>query len=195
MKLTLISRITVVSFSVLGCVLVASSQPGVQQGGSWPKHSITPTQVSLSQVQEFKDAASLHLNDVQRNLGLSNQQARWTAVAVKSFYKDAFIEKAVIWYTDAVSGGSSGSGVPAKKISPAALAALYYTFDQGIDIIARNPKSTATATVTPTLITANIKPSDMGMSSGQFNQAVMQYVDSHPMRFWNEARVGLASGR
>ena len=161
----------------------------------WPKHSIIPAQVSLSQVQEFKDAASIHLNDIQRNLGTENQQRKVHAVATKTIYTDVFTEKAIIW-TDAISatGVTGTSGLP-KKISPAALAALYYTFDQGVDLIARNPKNSASATVTPTLITGHITPGDMGMTPGQFHQMVMTYVDNHPMRFWNEARVGLASGR
>ena len=196
MKITTISRIVVASVGALGCILLVSSQPNTQlPPNTWPRHSILPAQVSLSQVQEFKDAASIHLNDIQRNLGASNEQAKWYAIAVKSYYKDAFVEKAIVWNADAVSAGTVGTPLSAKKLSPAALAALYYTFDHGIDLIARNPKSTATATITPTLITANIKSSDMGMTAGQFHQAVMQYVDSHPMRYWNEARVGLASGR
>ena len=195
MKVTFLTRISVMSLAVLGCVLVVSSQPVGQQSGMWPKHGIIPAQVSLSQVQEFKDAASIHLNDIQRNLGTENQQSKIHSIATKTIYTDVFIEKVIIW-TDAISVGSAtGANAAGKKISPAALAALYYTFDQGIDLIARNSKSTATASITPSLIVGNIKPTDMGMTGPQFKQMVITYVDNHPMRFWNEARVGLASGR
>ena len=190
MKTINLVRLTVASFTAVGCVLVASSQPG-RQANAWPKHSMIPANVSLSQVQEFKDASTLHLNDVQQNLGLSNQEVKWTAVIVKTISRGVVTDKFVVWYDRTVGG----TVVTAKKLSPAALATLYFTFDQGIDMIARNPKSTATATITPNLITANIKPSDMGVTDTQFHQMVAQYVESHPMRFWNEARVGLASGR
>jgi hypothetical protein len=70
---------------------------------------------------------------------------------------------------------------------------LYYTFDRGIDMMSKG--SAASATVTPTGITASISPKDMGMTIGQLRQMTMHYAEGHPMRFWNEARVGLASGR
>ena len=68
---------------------------------------------------------------------------------------------------------------------------LFYIFDQGIDRISKG--GTASATASPTGIKGNISAKDMGMTPGQLKQAVIQYIDSHPMRFWNEARVGLAS--
>ena len=197
MKITSIIRFTVASFAVAGCVLVASSQPtvtGSQRSSEWPKHSMIPAQVPMSQVQEFKDAASLHLNDIQRNMGLANSLSKWTAIIDHTIHRGIVDTKFVVW-RDNVSSGGVGGGVKPEKLSAAALATLYYTFDQGIDIIARNPKSKATASVSPNFITANIKPSDLGMTEGQVNQMVAQYVESHPMRFWNQARVGLASSR
>ena len=41
----------------------------------------------------------------------------------------------------------------------------------------------------------NVSPKDMGMTFDQFKQMVATYCEGSPMRFWNEARVGLASGR
>ena len=40
-----------------------------------------------------------------------------------------------------------------------------------------------------------VKLVSWGQTADQFKQMVGHYIENHPMRFWNEARVGLASGR
>ena len=194
MKFSHFTRFAVVSGAILGTFMIATSQPGsakAQQGESWPTHKLMPKSVDISQVQEFKDAASLHLNDLQKNVLEMNgrKYPNITIVITKVDFVNVWHDQCFI-LKDAKAGGAGGQGKP---ITPAELAMLYYVFDQGIDRITKG--SSASGTVTPTGITGNFTPKDMGMTPQQFKQTVMQYVETHPMRFWNEARVGLASGR
>ena len=149
------------------------------------------------QMQEFKDAATLHLNDVQKAMmeGYLGKFPPVRYVVIETVYRGIIATK--IYKSDPIpTGAVKGGGTTGHQITPAELAVLYYTFDQGIDLIGKSGAgSSAKAEVTPSGIEAKISAKDMGMTEGQFRQAVTQYIDSHPLRFWNQARIGLASGR
>ena len=195
MKNINVVRWTVLSVAVLGTVLTVTSQPGVSGVQQGPLvHSIIPAKVPMSQVQEFKDAASIHLNDLQKG----NRMASGTSS--RMYFTERVISNYVyhyLIYLDAaqLKGGATGAATAVQKLTPAEVAMLAYTFDEGMDIMSRNPASKASAIATPSHIEASISQKDMGMTDPQFRQMVMQYLDNHPLRFWNQARVGLASGR
>ena len=199
MKFNTLTRFAVVSLTILGTVVVATSQPGSknQQGGTWPTHRMIPAKVGLDQLQEFKDAATLHLNDIQKfgpsvgNDGTARGIPSKVAIS-KTFTKDFFTE-IVIVIKDAVAS-SPGGGIPVvKRVTPAELAMLYYAFDQGVDMMKKGG-SMSTLQATPLNISGHLSPKEMGMTDGQFRQMTTVYVETHHMRFWNEARVGLTSG-
>ena len=200
MKLNSITRFGIVAMTILGSVVVVTSQPTVavrQQGEVWPTHKMIPASVPMSQMQEFKDAATLHLNDLQKfgpSVGADcvarGVKAR---VAISTTIMRDFFTSTIVVISDLNTTPGAGAGPHVKKLTPAEVACMYYAFDQGVDMMAG--KTTPKVTVSPTGISGHMSPKDMGMTDGQFRQMVMQYVDSHPLRFWNEARVGLASGR
>ncbi len=194
MKFSTLTRLAVVTCAALGMVVVATSQPEsvkIQRASMWPTHTMIPKSVDMSQLQEFKDATTLHLNDLQKNVMEINgrEYPNITIVITKVDFLNMWHDQCLI-LKDSKIGGGGGQGKP---ITPAELAMLTYVFDQGIDRLAIG--SSARATVTPTGISGNITPKDMGMTPQQVKQAVSHYVASHPMRFWNEARIGLASGK
>ena len=197
MKFTTLTRSIVVASSIFGIVIVATSQPG-QQGAAWPTHKIIPPSVGLDQMQEFKDAALLHINDLQMHGGSIGQDcvARGIQTKVlidKTVMKDFFTEVIVV-IKDNIAG-SPGGGLPhAKHATPAEIAMLTYAFDQGLDMMKTRPVA-GQINVSPTGISGHLSPKDMGMTDQQFKAMTMNYIDTHPMRFWNEARTGLASGR
>ncbi len=219
MKLNSVTRFIVVSCTILGTVVVATSQPGmeaVQQGGNWPEHSMIPDNVSLAQVAEFHDAATLHLNDMQKNItgsGGAGPQMRGkktkfnetTILHTKAFLSavDDTLVRYQKWETSARPVGPSSG--PMVKLSAAEVAVLYYVFDEGVHHLRDTTTGQATgkagtakvkppfANAGPDGISAKISAEDMGMTSAQLKQMVAQYCESHPMRFWNQARVGLAS--
>ena len=204
MKINSATKFVVVSCTILGTVIVATSQPGktpVVQGNAWPTHSILPQRVSMNavppQMQEFKDAATLHLNDIQKAMmeGYLGKYPPVRYVVIETVWRSIITTK--IYKSDPILNGAvKGGGTPGHQITPAELAILYYTFDQGIDLIGKTgAASLAKAEVTPSGIEAKISPKDMGMTGPQFKQIVTTYVDNHHMRYWNEARVGLASLR
>ena len=204
MKFNSTVKFVVVSCAILGTVIVATSQPGkttVVQVDAWPTHSIMPQRVSMNsvppQMQEFKDAATLHLNDIQKAM-MGSYLGKFPPqryVVIETVWRSILNTK--IYKSDPILNGAvKGGGSTGHQITPEELAMLYYTFDQGVDMIGKTGAATsAKAEVTPTGIEAKISAKDMGMTDGQFKQMVMTYVDNHPMRFWNQARVGLASGR
>ena len=196
MKLNSVTKLIVVSSTVLGTVFVATSQPGSgQQSFAWPIHNSMPNRISMNRVQEFKDGATLHLKDVQK--ALTNDGLRpikGKTFISKTVMVDFFVEHVVTIPNSAVAGGTVGG--EAKTLSPAELACLMYAFDQGVDMMAKmNTASSSKMTVDQSGISGQMTPKDMGMTGQQFKQMVAQYIENHPMRFWNEARVGLASGR
>ena len=201
MKLNSITRFTVVGVTVLGTVLSATSQPGIvssKQAGTWPIHKMIPDKVTISQVQEFKDAATLHLNDVQKSLvGQLDSSAK--GVSSRCVFTETIVSNYINKYLVVLSAdmvASPGGGMPVvKKLSPAQLAMLYYTFDKGIDTMKLSKTSAIDDWATKSGIGLNVSPKDMGMTFPQFKQMVGVYCDNSPMRFWNEARVGLASMR
>jgi hypothetical protein len=192
-------RISIVVGSLLGVVMVATSQPKNGQSGqsNWPTHSIIPPKVSLggggSHVQEFKDAATLHLNDVQGAMVRGTLRGtKTTYVITKLTLMDFYDNKFFI--LDRTTGGSSDprSGT----MTPAQLTVLYYVFDEGVDMMVKNGAAgKSNLEATPTGISGRVSAKDLGMTSDQLRQMVIHSAESHPMRFWNEARVGLASGR
>ena len=205
MKLNSITRFGIVAMTILGSVVVVTSQPTVavrQQGEVWPTHKMIPASVPMSQMQEFKDAATLHLNDLQKfgpSVGADcvarGVKAR---VAISTTIMRDFFTSTIVVISDLNTTPGAGAGPHVKKMTPADVACMYYAFDQGIDLMARTPGTSNTAgtiIVTPTFITGHMSPKDMGMTDSQFRQMASHYVETHPMRFWNEARVGLASGR
>ena len=151
--------------------------------------------MNAPQMQEFKDAATLHLNDIQKAMmeGYLGKFPPQRYVVIETIYRSIIATK--IYKSDPIPTGKGG-GPGGHQITPAELAVLYYTFDQGIELIGKTGSaSSAKAVVTPSGIEANISPKDMGVTDGQLRQIVTQYLDNHPLRFWNQARVGLASGR
>ena len=204
MKFNSATKLVVVSCTILGTVIVATSQPGktpLVQSNGWPTHSIMPQRVSMNavppQMQEFKDAATLHLNDIQKAMmeGYLGKYPPVKYVVIETLWRSIINTK--IYKSDPILNKTApGGGTPGHQITPTELAILYYTFDEGIDMIGKTgAASSAKAEVTPSGIEAKISAKDMGMTDGQLRQMVMTYVDNHPMRFWNQARVGLASGR
>ncbi len=196
MKYNTITRLVVVSCTVLGTAIVATSQPGsAQQNFVWPTHNSMPNRISMNRVQEFKDGATLHFKDAQKALtndGLRPIKGR-TYIS-KTVLRDFFVEHFVYIPNSAVAGGTSGGEM--KNISPAELACLMYAFDQGVDTMVKMGTASLSKTyVDQTGITSQMTPKDMGMTEPQFKQMVGQYIENNPMRFWNQARVGLASGR
>lgn len=198
MKASSITRPIVVGVSLLGTVLIATSQPTVassQRGGTWPTHKMIPEKVSMSQVQEFKDAATLHLNDVQKSL-LGQLDSSGKFPSTRCIFSERVIANYInhyVLFLDKLNvTGSPGGTVPAAKLSAAQLAMLYYTFDQGIDRM-KGGIMNEDCWVGRSGISLNVSPKDMGMTFDQFKQSVGQYCEMHPMRFWNQARVGLAS--
>ncbi len=198
MKLSTLLRTSIVLSAGTGATIVATSQPGTLQDG-WPQHKLMPTKVMMGGpgqgMQEFKDAATLHLNDIQKAMmdGSMGKYPPQRYVVIETVWRSILNTK--IYKSDPIPGliVKGGNG---HQISPAELAILYYTFDQGIDIIGKSGSaSSAKAEVTPTGITAHITAKDMGMTADQLKQMVAQYIEGNPMRFWNQARVGLASGR
>jgi hypothetical protein len=140
----------------------------------------------------------LHLNDVQKfgpGVG-SDCVARGISSRVvisKTVMKDFFTEVLVVIKAEAST--SPGGGMPVvKKVTPAELAMLYYAFDEGVDLMKSRPVA-GVINISPNGISGHMSPKDMGMTDAQFRQMATFYVENHPMRFWNEARVGLASGR
>ncbi|MEI8281695.1 MAG: hypothetical protein WCG75_04760 [Armatimonadota bacterium] len=201
MKLNSITRFTMVGVTVLGTVLIATSQPSIassKQAGTWPTHKMIPDRVSITQVQEFKDAATLHLNDVQKSL-VGRLDASPRAQISRCVFTETIVTNYINKYLVVVGSdmvSSPGGGMPVvKKLSPAQLAMLYYTFDKGIDTMKLSKTSAADDWATKSGIGLNVSPKDMGMTFDQFKQMVATYCEGSPMRFWNEARVGLASGR
>ena len=201
MKINSITRLGIVAMTVLGSVLVVTSQPpssARQQGDIWPTHKIIPAKVSMDQMQEFKDVATLHLNDIQKfgpGVG-ADCVARGikTRVVIANTIMQDFFTKVIV-VIDGQLATSPGGGMPVvKKVSPAQLAMLYYAFDQGIDVM-KSRGTMPAVQATPTSISGKMTPKEMGMTDVQFRQMTTHYVDSHPIRFWNEARVGLSSGR
>ncbi len=194
MKFSQIGRMLVVAGAIFGTVVIVISQPGGargQQSMALPIHSIIPKSVDISQVQEFKDAGTIHLNEMQK-LQMSTAGKAYptktiiiTRIDFVRIWNDRFY---VLGATDRTVGGGSP-----KATTAAEMAVLSYIFDQGIDRIAKG--SSAKGNATPTGITASISSNDLGMTPSQLKQAVIQYVDSHHMQFWNRARVELASNR
>ena len=203
MKLQSIVRLGVIGCAVCGSVIVVTSQPGkpgAQQGDGWPTHTIMPKHVSMSgapgDIQEFKDAATLHLNDIQKAMmgGYLGKFPPQRYVVIETVWRGVIDTK--IYKSDPIPTAAKGGGTPSHQITPAELAILYYTFDKGVDMISNSgAASSSKAEVTPNGITAKITPKDVGMTADQLKAMTMNYIDSHQMRFWNEARVGLASGR
>lgn len=197
MKFTSLSRFLVVGMTLVGTAVVALSHPGNARQAGAIKHLIIPASVQMSQVQEFKDAATIHLKDLQSKTGGGGLERGFPAKVVfdKTFTKDFFVEK-IVWFPPDYAIVSTGGGkAPAQRLTPADVAILSYAFDEGIDMIRKNPASSASLTATPTMISGHISPKDMGMTYPQLRQMTAQYIDAHPMRYWNEARVGLASGK
>lgn len=200
MKLNTITRFGIVAMTIFGSVVVVTSQPTAstrQQGQVWPTHKLIPASVPMSQMQEFKDAASLHLNDIQKfgpGIGADciARGIKSRVIASSVIMRD-FFTSIVIIVGDTVTTPGAGGGPHVKKVTPAEVACMTYAFDQGIDMMANRSKPNMT--VTPTGISGHMSPKDMGMTDAQFRQMTAQYVESHPLRFWNQARVELASGR
>ena len=200
MKIIPLLRFSVVSCASAGAVIVATSQPGVgnAKGDPFPSHSGMPVRAVMNpsiNMQEFKDAATIHLKDIQKAMmdGSLGKFPPQRYVVIETIWRSLLDTK--IYKSDPIPGlvVKGGGG---HQITPAELAVLYYTFDQGIDMIGKSgTASSAKAEITPTGITGHITTKDMGMTSDQLKQVVMQSMERHPMRFWNEARVGLASGR
>ena len=189
MKFNTISRFLVVGMTAVGTAVVAFSHPNALRQGSFPRHSFIPASVPMSQVQEFKDASTILLNDLQKQ-NLAGMQAQKGVYIISKYVMRDFFDHTVY-----VLGkeGSLPSVSEAKPISPRDLACLHYAFDEGIDHVAKG--SPASVSVNLNSISGKMTSKDMGLTPGQFTQAVAQYVDSHPLRFWNQARTGLASGR
>lgn len=192
-------KVLVLSASVAGTVLVVSSQPGVvtaKQDGGGTIHRIIPDRVGLDQLQEFKDAATLHLNSVQKatmsGLQRGSKAKSYIATTILRDFFDKYITQIP---SSAVSSGGTGGPITGRSVSPAELAALYYAFDEGVDLVKKSGAKMSDVQSNPMYIEGKMTPKDFGMTPDQFKQAVAQYVESHPMRFWNQARVGLASGR
>ncbi|MEI8281693.1 MAG: hypothetical protein WCG75_04750, partial [Armatimonadota bacterium] len=188
-----LTRIVVISSAVLGTAVVATSQPGSgQQSFLWPVHNSMPNRISMNRVQEFKDGATLHLKDAQK--ALTNDGLRpikGKTFISKTVMVDFFVEHFVVIPNSAIAGGTSGG--QAKSITPAELAAMIYAFDQGVDMMAKmGTVSSSKMSVDQSGISGQMSPKDMGMTGPQFKQMVGQYIENHPMKFWNEARVGLA---
>lgn len=198
MKLGSVIRLSVAAISVFGAVLVVTSQPGSARQAGSIKHLIIPASVQMSHVQEFKDAATILLKDAQKEASSGGGLERGSMSKfffVKTTAKD-YISDRIFWFPNDAVGGSTGVGSSAsQRATPADIAMLSYTFDEGIDIVMRNPATGASLTASPTMITGHISPKDMGMTYPQMRQMTAQYIDRHPMRFWNEARVGLAAGK
>ena len=195
MKLPLISRFLVVGMTLVGTAVVALSHPGTAPQAGAIKHLIIPASVQMSQVQEFKDAATIHLKDLQSAGGGLERGGLSRFFADHVVSKDFFTER-VLWFPNDATVGSTGGGKPSvQRLTPAEVAMMSYAFDEGIDMMRKNPASSASLTATPTMISGHVSPKDMGMTYPQLRQMTAQYIDAHPMRFWNEARVGLASGR
>lgn len=195
MKFNTVTRLIVVSCTVLGTVVVATSQPGSgQQNFVWPTHNSMPNRISMNRVQEFKDGATLHLKDVQKALTSDGlRPIKGKTFISKSVMVDFFVERVVAIPNSAVASGTGGE---AKNITPAGLAAMIYAFDEGVDMMAKmGSVSSSKMSVDQSGISGQMTPKDMGMTGPQFKQMVGHYIENHPMRFWNEARVGLASGR
>ncbi len=201
MKLNSITRFGIVAMTILGSVVVVTSQPtspARQQGHVWPTHKMIPARVTMDQMQEFKDVATLHLNDIQKfGPGIGEdciaRGVKARVVASTTVMRDFFTS--VVLIIDGNIATSPGGGMPVvKKLSPSQLATLYYAFDQGIDIM-KSRGTMASVQANPMYISGKMSPKDMGMTDTQFRQMTAQYVETHPMRFWNEARVGLASGK
>ncbi|MEI8281694.1 MAG: hypothetical protein WCG75_04755 [Armatimonadota bacterium] len=200
MNINPILRFAVVLCAATGAAIVVTSQPGVgkTQVNAWPTHSMMPVRAVMNpsiNMQEFKDAATLHLNDIQKALmdGSLGKFPPQRYVVIETIWRSLLDTK--IYKSDPIPGlAVKGGG--GHQITPAELAILYYTFDQGIDIIGKSGSaSSAKAEVTPTGITAHVTTKDMGMTADQLKQMVAQYIEGNPMRFWNQARVGLASGK
>ena len=200
MKLNSITRFGIVAMTILGSVVVVTSQPTAgarQQGAVWPTHRMIPASVPMAQMQEFKDAATLHLNDIQKfgpgvGADCTARGIKTRVIASTTIMRD-FFTSIVVVVDNIITTPGAGGGPHVKKMTPSELACMYYAFDQGIDMM--SGKAMPKVTVTPTGISGHMSPKDMGMTDGQFRQMAMTYVDNHPMRFWNEARTGLASGR
>ncbi len=207
MKLTNITRFAVASCALVGTVMVATSQPGAgQQGaGDFPEHSMIPQQVSMTQVQEFKDAATLHLNDMlnhQMNGGGAGSQLRGsktkfneTTIIHTSVFINA-INDTIVRYKEWNGRAVGPSTGPMREATPAETAVLKYVFDNGVDMLSR----TGTAggmkgMASPAGISAHITPKDMGMSPEQFKQVMIQYAMEKQGRFWRDAASGLATGK
>ena len=200
MKIALFLRSSVMLASLVGTILVVSSQPGIvkgQQDIGFPVHKIIPAKVGIGQIQEFKDSATLHLNDIQKAMmtGYLGKFPPQRYVVIETVWRSIINTK--IYKSDPIPlAATKGGGTGGHQITPAELAILYYVFDRGADMIGKNGSSShATAEVSPSGISAKISAKDLGMTADQLKQMVAQYCDSHPMRFWNEARVGLASIR
>ena len=191
MKVYSLARATVVSCAAVGMFVVATSQPGsAKQAGVAPSHQIIPRSVDIGDIQEFKDAGTIHLNNIQKIM-LDNAGRGYpniTIVITKVDFLNMWHDQCFILKDAKTTGGGQ-----VKPASPAELAVLSYVFEQGIDHMVKG--SSAKGTASPSNITASISPKDLGMTSEQFKQSVMQYVEGHQTRFWNEARIGLASGR
>ena len=202
MKLGSAIRLSIASASVFGAVLVVISQPSSKnQSAHWPQHSIIPASVSMNEVQEFKDVATLHLNDMQRIMTAGTFQAFPTITYVidHSVHRGMFDHTVYVLgrITDGTSGGGkNGSGAQAKRssVSAAELATLHYVFDEGVDKVI-NKTSPSPLVASSNGIVGKISPKDIGLSADQANQMTLEWIDRHPLRFWNQARVGLASGR
>lgn len=220
MKLNSVTRFIVVSCTVLGTVVIATSQPGganPQQRGNWPEHSMIPDKVGLNQMAEFQDAATLHLNDIIKNHGngggagpqLKGKKTKFneTTIIHTSVALSAVTDTLVRykqWETGAVAPGTG----PMRPLTAAETAVLSYVFDEGVQMLrergsglATGKRDAATGQATgrrqtmagPDGIVVDITGDDLGMSHQVFKRQVAQYIDAHPMRFWNEARVGLNS--
>lgn len=208
MKLTSITRFAVASLALVGTVMVATSQPGgIPQAGQddFPEHTMIPQKVSLGQMQEFKDAATLHLNDMLEHQmdGGNGQQLRGkktkfneTTIIHTSVFLSAVNDTVVRYkeWSNALVGPSSG---PMRPPTDAELAVLKFVFDKGVDMVGRSSGVAGgpSATASPAGIEAHISVKDMGLNENQFRQMVMQYAVQKQGRFWRDAASGLASGR
>lgn len=204
MKASASIKFGVISCAFLGTVMVVTSQPGTQGGqtGGFPsgiggvRHNLIREKVTMAQVQEFKDAATLHLNDVQKGLTEGRKVSTSTNYIAQTIYRDVFDKYITRIPFDRIAAAPGGGPTVARMTTPAELAALYYTFDQGVDILAKkHAGQMGNIGSNPLYIEGKITPKDLDMTPDQFKLSVMQYVEVNHMRFWNEARVGLASGR